>query len=301
MKDLPPLIVITGPTASGKTDLSLALADQFSGEIVSADSRQIYKGFDLCSGKITESEQKRVPHHLIDVAKITQPLTLGDFLPMAHQVITEIGSRKHLPFLVGGTPLYISAVVENYLLPNVEAHPEVRAQLEGLSLEELQKRLEKVDPEAPIEANNRSRIIRALEVYEVTGQAFSTQKQQGPACYHSLVLALDWPREELYARIDKRVENRLKAGMLEEVQKALSTGVPYERLWQLGLEFRFLADFLTGRIASQEEMKTKLKYATHAFARRQLIWLRKKPYVIWLDAHQDLEKRASELIHEHLV
>lgn len=295
-----PLVVVLGPTASGKSGLGIALAQRFDGEIVSADSRQVYRGLDVGTAKVTAEEQALVPHHLLDVADVDDVYTVSQFQQQAIAAIEGIRERGHVPFLVGGSPHYIQAVVDNLDIPAIPPQPALRAELEARPLAELLAQLEELDPQsaAVIDRKNPRRVIRALEVCLISGQPFSVQRKVAAPLYRSLLLGIQWPRDVLYRRIDARVDERMGQGMVEEVRDLLMGGVSYERLEALGLEYRFISRLLRGEISSEEEMVQRLKYAIHDFTRRQLTWFRKDSRIVWLDGN-DIE-RAVALVREFL-
>ena len=288
---IPKLVVVLGPTASGKSSLGIALARRFRGEIVSADSRQAYRCLDIGTAKVTLEEQKLVPHHLLDVADPHEAYTVAQFQRDASTAISAILERGHQPFLVGGSPHYIQAVVDNLEIPRIEPQPELRAQLEKLPLAELLAQLEELDPQssATIDRHNPRRVIRALEVCLVSGKPFSQQRKLAEPFYQSLLLGIEWPRNVLYERIDKRVDERMRQGMVQEVQRLLDEGVSYERLEALGLEYRYVSRWLRGEFKSEDEMVVRLKYAIHDFTRRQLTWYRKDKRIVWVEG-ADVEK-----------
>lgn len=290
-ESLPPLIVILGPTASGKSGLGIELAHRFSGEIVSADSRQVYRGLDIGTAKVTPEEQALIPHHLLDVADPREIYTVSQFQQRAIAAINDILGRGKQPFLVGGSPHYIQAVVDHLDMPHVPPQPELRAQLESHPLSELLAQLEELDPQsaATIDRHNPRRVIRALEVCLVTGKPFSKQRAVAAPLYRSLLLGIEWPRDVLYRRIDARVDERMRQGMLQEVRDLLEQGVSHERLEALGLEYRFTSRLLRGEYTSEDEMVQRLKYAIHDFTRRQLTWFRRDKRIIWLE-NGDQEK-----------
>lgn len=296
----PPLIVVLGPTASGKSSLGIVLAQRFSGEIVSADSRQVYRQLDIGTAKVTPQEQALVPHHLLDVADVQETYTVSQFQQQAIEAIDGILTRGHQPFLVGGSPHYIQAVVDHLDIPPVPPQPALRARLEARPLPELLAQLEALDPQAAasIDRNNPRRVIRALEVCLVTGQPFSAQRRVADPLYRSLLLGLSWPREVLYARIDDRVDERIQQGMIQEVRDLLTAGVSHERLEALGLEYRYISQFLHGQFASEADMIQRLKYAIHDFTRRQLTWFRKDKRIVWIEGN-DVE-RAELVVREFL-
>ena len=226
----PKLAVLLGTNASGKSDLGIRLASHFGGEIVSADSRQVYRGLDLGSGKITPDQARLVPHHLIDVADVTHYYSLAQYQQAAHAAIDAIAQAGKKPFLVGGTGLYISAIVEGYELVDVPPNQPLRAELENLPLDQLMERLNQADPEAAsrIDQKNSRRIIRALEI-AAAGHAHSHARQRAPR-YDCLQLGLSWPKEVLEKRIEQRLRARLAGGMIEEVAELRRQGVSDLRL-----------------------------------------------------------------------
>ncbi len=197
---LPKLVVLLGPTASGKSGLGITLAQRFNGEIISADSRQIYRSLDIGTAKVTPAEQALIPHHVLDVADPREIYTVAQFQRDAIAAINDILKRSHQPFLVGGSPHYIQTVVDNLDIPHIEPQPELRAQLEKRPLPELLEQLEELDPRgaATIDRNNPRRVIRALEVCLVSGKPFSQQRKMSDPLYQSLLLGIEWPREVLY-------------------------------------------------------------------------------------------------------
>lgn len=288
VKELAKLVVVAGPTASGKSSLGIALAQEFHGEIVSADSRQVYRGLDIGTAKVTAAERAIVPHYLLDVADPGETYTVARFQQEAFQAIDAILARNHQPFLVGGSPHYIQTVVDNLDIPAIPPQPELRAQLEARPMEDLLAQLEQLDPAsaATIDRRNSRRVIRALEVCLTTGQPFSTQRRLAAPLYNSLLLALNWPRQELYARIDRRVDERMQQSMVEEVRRLLAQGLSHERLESFGLEYRFISRLLRGEFASEAEMVERLKFAIHDFTRRQLTWFRKDQRIVWVDVYE---------------
>jgi len=222
------------------------------------------------------------------VADPGETYTVARFQREAVQAIDAILTRHHQPFLVGGSPHYIQAVVDNLDIPAIPPQPELRARLQALPLEDLLAQLEQLDPASAstIDRRNPRRVIRALEVCLTTGQPFSAQRRIAAPLYSSLLLAPNWPRQELYARIDRRVDERMRQGMVEEVRRLLAQGLSHERLESLGLEYRFVSRFLRGEFANEAEMVERLKFAIHDFTRRQLTWFRKDQRVIWIDGHK---------------
>lgn len=296
----PPLVAVVGPTASGKSGLGIALALRFGGEVISADSRQVYRGLDLGTGKVSAAERELVPHHLLDVAEPTEDFSLARYQALAFGAIVDVARRGKLPILVGGTGLYVAAVVDNYLLPPAPPQPELRAELERLSPRELARRLRELDPAAAdrVDLANPRRVVRAIEVALVSPGA--ERAARGEPLVRPLLLGLAWPRHALYQRIDRRVDERLAQGMLDEARQLLARGVTHERLEALGLEYRFMSRYLRGEIADYETFVRRLKLAIHAYARRQLTWFRRDRRIHWLDAGGDPEGEAERLVRAWL-
>jgi tRNA dimethylallyltransferase len=296
----PKLVVLLGPTASGKSGLGITLAQRFNAEIISADSRQVYRGLDIGTAKVTPAEQALVPHHVLDVADPRAVYTVAQFQRDAIDSINAILKRGHQPFLVGGSPHYIQAIVDNLDIPHFEPQPELRTQLEKRPLPELLAQLEELDPQsaATIDRNNPRRVIRALEVCLISGKPFSQQRKMAELLYQSLLLGLEWPREVLYHRIDARVDERMQQGMVQEVQKLLDAGISHERLEALGLEYRYITRLLRGEFKNDDEMVQRLKYAIHDFTRRQLTWFRKDKRIVWVNGGD--WKQAEEVVRDFL-
>lgn len=296
------LVVVLGPTASGKSALGIALAQSFAGEIVSADSRQVYRGLDIGTAKVTPAEQALVPHHLLDVVDPGEVYTVAQFQRAAIDAIDEILARGKQPFLVGGSPHYIQAVVDHLAIPQIPPQPELRAQLEARPLAVLLAQLEELDPQSAstIDRQNPRRVIRALEVCIASGRPFSQQRGSAAPLYRCLLLGIQWERSQLYQRIDVRVDERMQQGMVQEVHDLLARGVSHERLEALGLEYRFVSRWLRGEFSSEAEMVQRLKYAIHDFTRRQLTWFRRDTRIIWIDGATSPISRAERLVREFL-
>ncbi|MEK7648868.1 MAG: tRNA (adenosine(37)-N6)-dimethylallyltransferase MiaA [Patescibacteria group bacterium] len=293
------LIVILGPTASGKSSWGVEIAHEYNGEIVSADSRQVYEGLDIGSGKVTENEMGGVPHYLLNVIKAGSRFTVADYKELADTAIEAIYTKRKTPLLVGGSALYLDAVIENYQLPNVDQDINYRAMLERRSTDDLCRELERVDPRhfEVVDKNNKRRLIRALEVFHLTGKPFSEFQHKGEDMYRSMIVGIEMPRDVLYARIDARVDSRLEQGMIEEVERLLSLGISHEWLEQLGLEYRYISRYLcncNGSISEKNEMVQKLKFAIHDFARRQLIWFRSKENIHWCSSIDEIREHINE-------
>jgi tRNA dimethylallyltransferase len=274
-----PLVVIVGPTAAGKTDLAIELAERLHGEIVSADSRLFYRGMDIGTAKPTLEQQKRVPHHIIDVADPNETWSLAVFQHAAERAIMEIHGRGGLPFLVGGSGQYIHAVTHGWEPPKAAPNPRLRSALEKIAGEKgkhwLYERLALLDPlaAASIDPRNLRRTVRALEVIFSTGERFSAQRGKVESPYQLLTIGLSLPRPELYARIDARIEAMFAAGLLEEVQNLLEQGIPPEAPSMASIGYREAAAVLHGEI-TVEEAKIRMRHLTRVFVRRQANWFK---------------------------
>ncbi len=280
------LIVIVGPTAVGKTALGVALAQALDGEIISADSRQLYREMDIGTAKPTSAERAAAVHHLIDIADPAETVSLAQYLELARAAIADVAQRGKQPLLVGGTGQYIRALLEGWQVPEVPPHPELRAELESQPLEELWARLLALDPGAAafVDARNPRRVIRALEVCLVTGQPFSSQRRAASPPYRALRLGLTMAREALYARADARVDAMFAAGLEAEVRRLRERGYGWELPSMAGLGYRQVRPYFEGR-ASLEEVATRIKLDTHDFICRQYAWFRlDDPAITWLDA-----------------
>jgi tRNA dimethylallyltransferase len=282
------LLVILGATASGKTDLSVKLAKKFNGEIVSADSRQVYKGLDIGSGKITKKEMHGVPHYLLDVANPKRKFTVAQYQKLALKAIKNIQKRGKLPILVGGTGFYIQSVIDGIVIPEIKPDWELRRKLEKFSLPELVKRLRAIDPHrtATIDQNNPRRVLRALEIaIKLAGPvpAINTRKTG----FDTFQIGIAKPKEELKKLIAKRLKNRLKNdAMIKEVKKLHASGVSFKRLEELGLEYRFVAQYLQNKITYQE-MIGKIEIESFHYAKRQMTWFRRDPKIIWIKSSKE--------------
>jgi tRNA dimethylallyltransferase len=284
--DLPPLIAIVGTTSSGKSDLAVTLAEQCNGEVVSADSRQIYTGLDIGSGKITEAEMRGIPHHMLSVADPKDQYSVADYKHAAIQCINDIYSRGKLPILCGGTGFYIQAVIDNVTFVQTKASPELRAQCKEKTAEELFAELQQLDPRraATIDPHNKVRLIRALEI--VHDQGTVPEQTKGAELFNTLQIGVIYPADQLRARIHERLLKQLDQGMLEEVQRLHDDGVSWERLQELGLEYRYCADFLQGKFENKNAFITKLSTAVWQYARRQMTWFRRDKRIQWFTPDQ---------------
>ena len=290
------LIAIVGTNASGKSGLGVRLASRFGGEIISADSRQVFKGLDLGSGKIAPEEMMGVPHHLLDVCAPNDFYSMADFQKQAYEAIDDIHARGKTPFIVGGTGLYVASVTEGYLLSDKMPNLEYRDELEKLSTPELYEMLIKVMPDIEIDRHNRNRVMRVLEKIESGDDAIPSCEKK----YDTLKIGVSWDRETLKARIDERLVRRVKQGMIEEVKNLLDQGATVEFMMKLGLEYRFITQYLTGEIASLDEMLDGLSKAIKKFAKRQMTWFRRDSEIHWLDMTGNPDDEAAKLIEKFL-
>lgn len=288
MSRLPKVVAVVGTNASGKSALGIELAKRYDAEIISADSRQVFCGLDLGSGKVTPEETQGVPHHLIDVRKPNEFFSMADFQRMAYQAIDDIRSRGRLPMIVGGTGLYVDSVLDGYLLSDKEPDLAYRAELEKLTTPQLYDMLLALRPDVQVEKNNRNRVMRIIERIH-DGDDATPGKQ---ARFESLRLGVSWPREVLGRRIDERLERRLEQGMIEEVQRLMDVGATTEFLLGLGLEYRFITQYLIGEIPDRQVMLDKLAIAIKQFAKRQMTWFRRNPEIVWLDMSGDAFDQA---------
>lgn len=294
---LPKLIVIAGTNASGKSGLGVELAARYGGEIVSADSRQVFRGLDLGSGKITPEETRGVVHHLIDVVDAGAFYSMADFQKQAYEAIDGIIARGKTPFLVGGTGLYVDSVADGYVLSNRMPDLAYRDELETRSTEELYLMLRQCVPDTDVDPHNRNRVMRILEkIHDGDDVAPSREPR-----YDTLRLGVTWDRETLRRRIDERLDRRLEQGMIEEVKQLLDSGVSETFMLKLGLEYRFITRYLKGEFGSLEEMKEQLSAAIKQFAKRQMTWFRRDPAIHWLDMTADPVKQACGLIDAFLA
>lgn len=281
-----PLLVIVGPTAVGKTALSLRIAAEFGGEIISADSRLFYRGMDIGTAKPTAAEQSLAPHHLIDVCRPDETLTLGEYQRQAYRIIESVQAKGHLPILIGGTGQYVRAIVEGWGIPEVAPHPELRRALERTGGPELSRWLHTLDPVAAdkLDPRNVRRVIRALEVTLVKGRPMSELQRKTPPPYQIRTLGLHLDREALYQRIDDRVDQMMSAGLLSETAALREAGYDRRLPAMSGLGYRQLWSHLEGEL-SLEEAVERVKFETHRFARQQATWFRADdPKIHWLDA-----------------
>jgi len=290
-----PLVVIVGPNSAGKTSLSIKLAKKFNGEIISADSRQVYKGMDIGTGKATKQEQRMVKHHLLDVASPKREYNVSHFKRDATRIINKIHQQGKLPILVGGTAFWVFTVIDNLKLPKVKPNKLLRLRLAKKSPKQLFTMLQKLDEDRAktIDPNNSYRLIRALEIIKATKQPIPKLSKKSP--YNTLMLGITHPREKLNKRIDKRLTKRFKQGMIAEVKRLHTQGVSWKRMYDLGLEYRFISLFLQKKL-SQDEMKQQLAIAIKHYAKRQMTWFNRDKRIHWIRLQRQAEQHVKELL-----
>lgn len=302
---LQPLVVVAGPTAAGKTGLGVSLARRFGGEVVNADSRYLYRGLDIGVAKPSLADRRGIPHHLIDVLEPGETMTVARYQDLALAAIAAIHARGALPLLVGGTPLYVNAVVEGWRIPRVPPDPAFRAAHEAAvaagDLPLLVERLRAVDPVATARsAQNPRRVIRALEIHHATGQPMSALEGKGPRPFRTLELGLALPRERLHRAIDARVDDQIRRGLVAEVRGLLAAGVSPDAPALSSLGYRQLFPYLRGE-ATLEEAIQQIKTDTHRYVRHQETWLRKNPNLVAVDATRvGWEEDAANLVASFL-
>lgn len=300
------VIIICGPTASGKTALSIELAKQIDGEIISCDSMQIYREMDIGTAKVTKEEMQGIKHHLINFVSPEERYSVADYKKDAKKAIKEIIKKGKVPIIVGGTGLYIDSLIYEIEYQNIEHDDcyrqqlEQRVKLEGL--ETLYNEAKKIDPVAieKISINDEKRILRILEIYNATGKTKTQQEiesRKNRPEYNYLVFALNWNREELYNRINKRVDMMMEQGLIEEVKNILNKHKTFPTAMQ-ALGYKEVVEYLDGRI-SKEEMCDKIKMETRRYAKRQMTWFRKNKQTIWLDGQADLQDNINIITKEY--
>ncbi|WP_071461180.1 tRNA (adenosine(37)-N6)-dimethylallyltransferase MiaA [Bacillus massilinigeriensis] len=296
------LIVLIGPTAVGKTSLSIMLGKKYSAEIISGDSMQVYRGLDIGTAKIYPEETENIPHHLIDIKDPKDSFSAAEFQSLVREKITEIASRGNLPMIVGGTGLYIASAITDYAFTEAPGNPEFRKMLENeaekFGNNVLHKKLCQIDPEGAgnIHPNNVRRVIRALEIYHETGMTAGEyrSRQEPEPLYDTALIGLDMDRSLLYERIDSRVDMMVEEGLIEEVRKLYESGLKDCQSIQ-AIGYKELYEYFEGKVSFDEAI-SNLKQNSRRYAKRQLTWFRNKMDVEWFDmSQQDIEKKFAEI------
>lgn len=286
------LIAIVGPTATGKSDLAVEIARKIGAEIISADSRQVYRRLDIGSGKITKREMCGIPHHLLDVASPKRVFSVFEYKQKAEKVLEKIWQKGKPAILVGGTGQYIEAIVDGITFPEVAPNKKLRDKLEKMSLLKLQEKLKKLDPKRykNIDVNNRVRLIRSIEIAEALGKVPKVKKQKRD--FELTMIGLKAPKEILHKKIHERLQKRMRQGMASEVKKLHQKGLSWKRMESLGLEYRYLSRYLRGKI-SREEMLQELEKEIQRYAKRQMTWFQRDNRIKWFDARDKKKTLVS--------
>jgi len=295
----PKILVVLGPTSSGKSDFAVNMALKYNGEIISADSRQVYKGMDLGTGKITKEEMRGVPHHMLDVASPKSVYNVSKYKIKAQKIIADILKRNKLPIICGGTGFYIDAVVDNIVLPEVLPNQKLRNKLEKKSCEALFAILKKLDPTraSNIDSQNKVRLVRAIEIAKSLGAVPKVKRNR---IYNPIFIGLDLPDLALKERITIRLERRMKSGMLQEVARLHKQGVSYRKLEKFGLEYRNCALYLQGKI-TLEKMCENINIESFQYAKRQRTWFHRNPDIFWLNPMRKNEIKKAEKIMANFI
>ncbi len=291
-KDDKKIIVILGPTASGKSNLAVELARKFRGEVISADSRQVYKGMDIGTGKITKREMKGVPHHLLDVANPKKVFTVVDFKKKAEKALEDIWSRGKLPIVCGGTGFYIQAITGGIAIPEVKPDWKLRKELEKKTAEQLFEMLKKLDSKRAktIDAKNPRRLIRAIEIATALGSVPKLSLENEPPNDAILFIGVKLPGKELKKKIEKRMKQMLRRGLVKETEKLKKSGLSWKRINELGFEYKYPAMYLLGEIG-KEELLEKLVQSNLKYAKTQMTWFKKyTPKTKWVKTAVEAEK-----------
>jgi len=289
------ILVIIGPTATGKSDIAINLARQFNGEIISADSRQVYKKLDIGSGKVTKEEQKLAKHYLLDIVSPKQQFSVAEYQKLANKTIKKIQSHKKLPIICGGSPMYIISVLEGWQFPKTKTNLKLRKRLESKSLDELLSELKKLDPTRAetIEQKNKRRLVRALEIIYLNGEVKPLIKK--PINADILILSTKKEKEALKELIKSRLDRRLNENMIQEVANLKKQGIPSQRLEDLGLEYRYINQYLDKKI-SYTEMYDILSKKIVDFSKRQITWFKTFPNVRYIQNQEEATKLTKDWI-----
>ncbi|MCI5108769.1 MAG: tRNA (adenosine(37)-N6)-dimethylallyltransferase MiaA [Candidatus Pacebacteria bacterium] len=290
------VITIVGPTASGKSDLGVKIAKEIDGEIISADSRQVYIGLDIGSGKITPEEMECIRHHMLDVEDPKNIFSVGEYTKMARSYMEDIWKRGKNPIVVGGTGFYIDSLINNREYPNVPENYKLREELSLLSKKDLQKKLETLDPDRyeTIDKDNPVRLIRAIEIASVLGKVPTVEEKEKE--FELIQVGIKVAKDILENKIHERLYKRVEEGMVEEVERLHRNGLSYERMEDLGLEYRYVSRYIKGEL-SKEEMLKELESEIHKYAKRQMTWFRKNKDIVWFED----KKKALDYMKKHVT
>lgn len=300
----PIVYVIAGPTASGKSNLAVELAKRINGEIISADSMQIYKDMNIGTAKITKNEMQGIPHYMLDIISPNERYSVSSYKKQAEEIIEEIISKGKTPIIAGGTGLYIDSLIYGIEFQDEEIDTAYREELNSLAekegLKKLYEQAKKIDPQAmeKISENDKKRIIRVLEIYHKTGKTKTEQEiesRKNEVKYNYKVFAINFDREKLYSRIELRVDKMMSQGLVEEVKEILQKYSEFPTAMQ-GLGYKEVVEFLNNKI-TEEEMIEKIKKETRHYAKRQLTWFRKNKETIWLDGEEEIDKNIEIMIN----
>ena len=292
------LIIILGPTSSGKSDLAVLIAKKFNGEIVSADSRQVYRGMDIGTGKVTKKEMAGIPHHMLDVANPKRKYSVSQFKREAEKSINIITKQGKVPILCGGTGFYIQAIVDNLILPDVKPNTELRKTLSKLTTNELYTKLTKMDSHRAktIDKHNPHRLIRAIEIATEIGSVPALKSEKSKDL-DILQIGIETPKEVLNERIETRLHKRLKRGMIAEVKRLHTEGVSYKRMIELGLEYKYISLFLSKKLTKEEAIE-QLTTSSYQYAKRQITWFKRDKSIHWVTFTDT--KKTFNLVSEFL-
>lgn len=293
------IIVVVGPTSSGKSDLAVKLAKKTNGEIISADSRQVYRGMDIGTGKITKKEMAGIPHHLLDIASPKKVFTVADFQRLGQRAIKKILAKGKVPIIVGGTGFYIDSLIYDTPLPNVPPNTALRKKLEKLSAKKLFAKLKKLDPRRAgnIDPFNRRRLIRALEIIGITGKPVPDINKL-ESDFKVLKIGIKLPSQKLKQKIRARLKKRLQAGMIEEVKKLHRQKVSWQRLDNFGLEYKYVSRYMRG-VMKKDEMFEKLEKEIWHYAKRQMTWFKRDKEINWVTKPRQAEKLTGKWLLQY--
>jgi tRNA dimethylallyltransferase len=293
------IIVILGPTSSGKSAVAIKLARKFNGEIISADSRQIYRGMSLGTGKVSRAEQKMACHWMIDVVSPKTDFNVAQFKRKAEIIIADILRRKKLPIICGGTGFWIKAVVDNLSFPKVKPDWKLREKLGRLGHEELFKIIKRIDPgrASTLDSRNKIRIIRAIEICQKMGKVprIKSQIAKVKNKYQFLQIGISIPRTQLHEKIRKRLERRFQAGLVEEVRKLKKLGLTWKKIQSFGLSYFWIPLYLENKI-SLDELRERVYLAEKDYAKRQMTWFKKDERIIWLKKYKEIEGKVKKFL-----